>query len=123
MSMLKTLIVLAALGVSGAAMAAPSHISDVQYLQLNRCRALIASPELGGGDTQAIDAALKTEGRGRVDYIYDRGQQVQIDAARAAHRAGGDSRAQLIAERDGTCQALVGSVTAAAAPAKGNTSN
>ncbi len=123
MSLLKNLIVLAALGTSSVAMAAPSHISDTQYLQLNRCRALMASPELGGGDTRAIDVALKTEGRGRINYIYDRGQQVQTDAARAAHRAGGDSRARLIAERDGTCQALVGSVTTAAAPAKGNTSN
>ena len=123
MSMLKNLIVLATLGASSAAVAAPTHMSDTQYLQLNRCRALMASPELGGGDTKAIDAALKTEGRGRIDYIYDRGQQVQTDAARAAHRAGGDSRAQMIAERDGTCQALVGSVTTAAAPAKGNTAN
>ena len=123
MSMLKNLVVLAALGASSLAVAAPSRISDTQYLQLNRCRALIASPELGGGDTTAIDAALKSEGRGRIDYIYDRGQEVQTDAARAAHRAGGDSRAQLIAERDVTCQALVGSVTTAAAPAKGNTAN
>jgi hypothetical protein len=69
-----------------------------------RCRALIASPALGGSDTGAIDAVLKAEGRSRVSAVYDRVDEVQSDAAREARRATGDRKASLIAERDGACQ-------------------
>ncbi len=118
MSILKSLILVAALGAAGAATAAtPARMSDGQYLELNRCRALMASTALGGGDTKLVDAALKAQSRGREDYITTHGGELQQDAARAAQRASGDRRARLISERDGACQTLVGAVDTASGPA------
>jgi len=119
MSMLNGFIVAAALAASTAAVAQPAHLTDTQYLAAARCRALIASPALGKGDTSAIDSVLKTEGRSRVGAVYDRVDQVQSDAASAARRAEGEQKAKLVAERDGACQVYAqssgGAVTGATA--------
>ncbi len=113
MSMLRSLILVGALGASSVAAAAPSRLSDSQFLELNRCRALMASTELGGGDVKAVDALLKAEGRGRDPYISEKGQSLQDDAASSARHASGDRRARLTAERDGACRALLGGQTGA----------
>ncbi|HEX7757862.1 MAG TPA: hypothetical protein VF459_00045 [Caulobacteraceae bacterium] len=113
MSMLKSLILVAALGASSTALAAPARLNDSQFLELNRCRALTASTELGGGDTKAVDALLKAQSRGREEYITSHGDELAQDAARTAHRATGEGRARLIAERDGTCQSLTGGMSSA----------
>ena len=114
MSMLKGLIVVTALAASTAAFAAPARISDTQYLELARCRALMASTELGGGDTAAADAALKAQRFSRDTYIYDRAEQLGDDTTRAVKHADTDHRAKLIAERDNVCRPLIGGATTTA---------
>lgn len=119
MSMLNGFIVAAALAASTAVVAQPAaHLTDMQYLAAVRCRALIASPALGKEDTSAIDAVLKTEGRGRIGQVLDRADQVRYEATLAASRAGRSSKADLIAERDSACKVYAagsGSVTGSAA--------
>ncbi|MBS0410779.1 MAG: hypothetical protein JSR86_12755 [Proteobacteria bacterium] len=120
MSMWKSLILVAGLAASTSAVAAPTRLTDTQFLQLSRCRALVASAELGGGDLKAIDAVLKSEGRGREPYITDKAQSLQDEAVRAARHPSADRKARLIAERDGVCQSLMGPQTSVAGgtPAK-----
>ena len=115
MEMLKGFIIVATLAASSVALAAPAHLSDTQYLSAVRCRALIASPALGKGDTSAVDAMLKAEGGARNPALFDRAEQVHDDATRAANRAGPDERGRLIAERSGVCQAFGDSGTTTAA--------
>lgn len=114
MSMWKSLILVAGLAASSAAVAAPARLTDTQFLQLSRCRALVASAELGGGDPKPIDAVLKTESRGREPYIADKAQSLQDEAASAARHAGAERKARLVAERDGVCQSLMGAQTSVA---------
>ena len=118
-SMFKSFIVIAALAASNVALAAPVHLTDGQFLAASRCRALIASPALGGGDTRVIDGLIKTEGRSRAAYIFDKSRETQEDAAGQARHAGPIGRTALIAERDGACQAYNGqpTLTAGATPA------
>jgi hypothetical protein len=113
--MLKGFIIVASLAASSAALAAPAHLSDGQYLSAVRCRALIASPALGKGDTSAVDAMLKAESGGRNSVVFDRAEEVRGEAVRAAGRAGPDERGRLIAERNGACQAFGDSGTTTAA--------
>ncbi len=117
--MLKTLIVAASLAVStaaaGALWAAPAHLTDSQYLTAVRCQALIASPNLGRGDTAAVDAVIKNERQGRVGAVFDRAAEMRADAVRQAGHAGPTEKAQLIAERNGVCQAYDGGGTTTAA--------
>jgi hypothetical protein len=103
--MFKTLIAVAALAATTGAMAAPSHMSDAQYLSAVRCQALMSSPALGKGDTAGIDQVLKAESGGRVDAISDRADEVRATALRQASHAGATGRAALIAERNDSCQA------------------
>jgi hypothetical protein len=118
MSMYKSLILVAGLAASSVAVAAPARLTDTQFLQLSRCKALVASAALGGGDTASIDALLKVQERGRDPYISEKADSVRDDAASSARHASGDRRARLIAERDGVCQTLSGGETSVArAPA------
>lgn len=95
-------IIVAALAAS-VAQAAPARVSDMQYVQAERCRGLIGSKALGETDTAAIDAFLKDQGRGRVSYVLDRGENARSDAEREARRAGPDTKAHLVTERDTVC--------------------
>src|SRR5450631_1439146 len=113
MSMLNGLIVAAALAAATATAAQPAHLTDTQYLSVARCRALIASPALGKGDTTAIDGVLKSEGRARMSEVIDRADQAQADATRAARRSEGETRTKLISERDGACQVYAAGSTGA----------
>ncbi len=121
--MLKTVLAAATLAACAAAtlpaIAATDHLSDSQYLTAVRCRALIASPALGKGDTGALDAMLKSERVGRVASMADRADEIRSDAARQASHAGSTEKAQLDAERDGLCQAYVPGATTAAAAQSG----
>jgi hypothetical protein len=118
---LRHTVIVAALAVSTTAAAQPSHLSDVQYMQAARCRALIASPSLGKEDTSRIDGLLKAEGSSRVTYIADKADEMQRDAARMAAGASPERKASLIAERDGVCAAYNSSTIATSkAPATAN---
>ncbi len=118
--MLKTLIAAGALAAALAPMAwaAPAHLTDGQYLAAVRCRALIASPTLGKGDTHALDGLLERESLGRVPAVADRADETRADATRDANHAGVQEKAQLVAERDGACQAFAGGTTTTAAAAQ-----
>jgi len=120
--MLKILVVAAALAASAAvpmaAFAAPAHLTDGQYLAAVRCRALVASPALGKGDTRALDSLLAAQRNGRVPAVFDRADETRADATREAGHAGVQERAQLVAERDGVCQAFAGAATTTAAAAQ-----
>src|SRR3974390_135812 len=61
MSIFKGFLGVAALAVTTPAMAASTHLTDVQFMQASRCAALIASPSLGKEDATSIDALLKSE--------------------------------------------------------------
>jgi hypothetical protein len=112
--MLPPILLVAGLAVAGTASAAPTHLTDVQYMQAARCRALIAAPALGGGDTHRIDDLLKQEGVGREAFIADKADEMQREVARLAKGASSERRASLTSERDGVCQAYNGANTAAA---------
>jgi hypothetical protein len=108
MSIIKTLVVMAPLALSTAAMAAPSHFTDTQFVAASRCQALMASTELGRQDTHEIDALLKAQERSRAVAVIDLAQTAREDAVRAARHAGAYGKASLIAERDGACRAFTG---------------
>ena len=123
MSMLKGFVVIGALVASSTAFAAPAHLSDAQYLAAARCSGLIASPALGKGDTQPIDAVLKSEGRVRMPVITQEADEARQNAMRQAGHAGAQGKAGLIAERDGVCQTFAHAGTMASGPTMGQTSS
>ena len=102
-------IVLAATAIATTAFAQPDgRLSDVDYIQAARCKGLVASGALGDVNTAGIDALLKTQGRGRVAFIYDKADQKRTDAYFEAKRAQGAGKDRLIAERDGVCKRFLG---------------
>ncbi|HZZ37395.1 MAG TPA: hypothetical protein VFE03_16855 [Caulobacteraceae bacterium] len=121
--MLKAVIIAAALAAATASVAAPARLSDVQYLKAARCEALITSPALGGGDGAAIKALIKAQRQGRMDYIYDKADQMRAEAASQARRAGEEQKARLVAERDGACRVLLGDTQTAGGASAPHTAN
>lgn len=107
MSIVKTLIVAAALAGATAAMASPVHLTDSQFVAAARCTALASSGALGQGDASAFAALVKSEGRSRTQVVLDLADEARRDAARQAGHAGATGRSALLAERDGLCQTLV----------------
>lgn len=98
---------LAVLGNAAATGAAASdRITDQQYLQANRCRALAVSETLGAIDPSAIDALLKAQGRHRSSAVMTMAAEAQSKATREARSA--DRRVRLIAERDASCATFLG---------------
>jgi len=98
-------ILLAALSlvVAGSA-AASERLSDVDYLKASRCRGLAAG--LGGADIARLDALLKTEGRSRVEVIYNKGLEEMQRAKRDAAQS--DAKDRLSLELNGYCTAFTG---------------
>ncbi|MFI4974879.1 MAG: hypothetical protein ACHP84_10105 [Caulobacterales bacterium] len=124
MTLTKSLLFAAVLSATaaGVAFAAPSRLTDVEFLQANRCLGLMSSKSLGEADVAAVKALVGDQSRGRIGYILDRGDQMREDAARQAGRAGPDLRAHLIAERDGVCRTLGQSTTASGGSSGHNSS-
>ena len=102
--MFKTFIAVAALAATTGAMAAPSQMSDAQYLGAVRCQALMSSQVLGKSDTAGIDAVVKAQSAARISAIFDRADDVRSNARRQASHADASERAALMAERNGACQ-------------------
>jgi hypothetical protein len=123
--MLKALLMVTPLALSTAAFAQPSHLSDAQYIAAARCQVLMSSKTLGAQDTHSIDAAMKSEGASRSPMVSERAQDAADNAYLAVSHAGAYSKAALIAERDGPCQALtsVATMSASATPAGTTRSN
>lgn len=104
MSGLANLIAIAALASSGAALAAPTHLSDSQYLAAAHCQGLFDSRSLGAADASGINAVMKSEGAYRTPEVIARADQARSDAKRSADHAGALIKGQLASERDGACQ-------------------
>ena len=98
-------ILLTSLGlvVAGSAVAS-DRLSDLDYLKANRCRGLAAG--LGSADTTNLDSLLKTEGRTRVEYVYEKGLEERERGKRDAGHY--DSKERLTAELTGPCTAFLG---------------
>ena len=110
--------------VAPLAFAAPIHdsgerVSDVQFIEANRCLGLMSSKALGGADTTALQHFIKSQSWGRDGLVYEQADQAKDDAAREANRGGMDRRAKLTAEVGGVCQTYVRdtSTASAASPA------
>lgn len=105
MSMFKGFVIAATLAASTSVFAAPTHMSDAQYIAVARCDGLADSKALAGGDAASMDAVVKAEGHNRSPDVTDRADQARSDALREANHAGPQGKAGLVAERDGACQA------------------
>lgn len=101
--------ILIAATASTAALAQPAaRLSDRDFVKAARCKGLMKSDALGAADPAAIEALLKANKRGRADHIVEKANMA-TDAARVeAAKADESARAELIAERDGACQAFAG---------------
>lgn len=91
----------------------PNHLTDVQFVQANRCLGLMTSKALGSPDATAMAQLIKSQAGGRIGYVYDKADQARDDAQREANR-GGSQGPRLAAERDGVCHSLIGSGTSEA---------
>jgi hypothetical protein len=90
---------------------ATERVSDLDYLKANRCKALAAG--LGSGDTAALDALIKTQGRSRSDVVL---QKADDEIARAKREAGKpELKERLSAELSGPCMAYMSSSKEASA--------
>jgi hypothetical protein len=99
---MRTLLIsltLAAAAVGSTAVAA-ERISDAQYVEAARC---IGLSEGAGVDASAIKALLKSQTRGRMDFIVDRADSARRDAARSVKKATGEDLGRLTTERDSAC--------------------
>jgi len=106
-------ILLATLGlaVAGAAVAS-ERLSDVDYLKANRCRGLAAG--MGVTDTASLDALIKSEGRSRIEVVYQRGMEEMARGKRDGGKT--DGRERYAAEWSGPCSAFLdGGKTSASA--------
>jgi len=106
----KSIIALVAAGAaiaSSGVYAAPSRLSDAQFLTLARCDGLATSKALGVSDASAFNDILQAEGARRMANVADRADEARADAMREAGHAGAIGRAGLIAEHDGLCQTFV----------------
>ena len=92
----------------------PSHLSDAQFVEANRCLGLMTSKTLATPDAAAMQQLVKSQVGGRMAFIYDRADEARNDAQRQANHAAGDN-SSLVAERDGVCRALIGSGSSEAA--------
>jgi hypothetical protein len=113
--MKSTAVVLAALSlaVAGQASAATgsAHLTDIDYLKANRCRGLAEG--FGVTNASGIDALIKSEGRNRIEVVYEKGQREQVQGKRDAAKSDGKDRFQ--AELNGYCSAFLGGADTASA--------
>jgi len=107
-----TITIAAACASAAVAVAAPTRLSDVQFLAANRCLGIESTKAFAGSDADALRQLVKSQEWGRASFIYDKADQVRDDGAREASRSGAENNLRLTAERDGVCRALVSTTTA-----------
>jgi hypothetical protein len=110
-----TLTIAAACAGAAVAVAAPTRLSDVEFIAANRCVGLESTKALGGPDVAALRQLVKSQEWGRDSFIYDKADQARQDAEREVARAGAESSMRLTAERDGVCRNLASTTTASGA--------
>lgn len=109
------LVVLVCAAAAPALADQPTHLTDAQFVQANRCLGLMTSKSLGTPDAKAMSQLIKAQTGGRMGLIYDQADQARDDAQREASRVGPDTNASLVAERDGVCRSLIASGSSEAA--------
>lgn len=107
-----TLTTAALAATAAPAFARADRWSDAEYLKANRCLGLAQSAGLGPVNADALTARIKDEGRGRDSSIRDRGATTREDAQRAGKTRNEVVKAKLLAERDGSCRAFIGTSVA-----------
>lgn len=107
-----TLAVAAFTAAAAPALARSDRWSDAEYLKANRCLGLAQSAGLGPVDAAALAARIKDEGRGRDFTMRDRGETMREDARRAGKTRSEVLKGKLLAERDGSCRAFIGTSVA-----------
>lgn len=105
MSVIRNMLMVAALASTTAAVAGTSHLTDSQYIAAARCQGLFNSAALGTTDSSGINKVMKSEGAIRDINVYQLGEDARTRASREARSAGGSGRSALVSERDGACQA------------------
>ncbi len=106
---MKTLIISAILLATAATAASAQttgRLSDAQFVHASRCKGLAKSEALGATDAAGLDATIKANRRGRADFVIDKAINAQNEAQSEAKRADDARKAELIAERNGACQAF-----------------
>lgn len=101
-------LIIATVAVASFAGVANAGVSNFQYLEAARCRALASSENLGKLDTAAIDEFLRNEGSTRTLAVKTSAQNKMSGAAKDAASADGEKKAKLLAERDGACATYLG---------------
>jgi hypothetical protein len=105
--LLSTVATVAAL--AAPVLATPTQLTDVQYIEANRCLGLMSTKAIGTpDDAAAMKAFLKTQTIGRESFVYDQAEQARDDGQMDANRSGAEHQARLLAERDGVCRSLIG---------------
>lgn len=104
MSALGNVVLVAAVMSAAAAFAAPTQLTDAQYIAAAHCQGLYDSHALGAVDASGIDSLMKSEGKSRSPEIADRADEARNQARSAANRAGPLMKSQLASERNGACQ-------------------
>lgn len=101
-------LIIATAAIASFAGVAHAGVSDRQYLEVARCRALAVSDNLGKLDTAAIDELLRNEGSTRTLAVKTSAMNKMTSAAKDAAAADGEKKAKLLAEREGACGAYLG---------------
>lgn len=115
---MRKLIVIALTGAALASAAAPAlaqstRWTDAEYLKAGRCLGLAQSTELGAVDSTGLAARIKDQTKGREPYVRDRGETLRDEARRAGNTRNDALKGRLMAERDGSCKAFLGTSVAA----------
>jgi hypothetical protein len=108
MSPVKSVVLVAMLaGAAGSALASPQRITDTQFIEANRCVGLMGAKDLATDDLPALKAFVDQQSSARPAMAWDMADQARMEALHQAARASSETRARLIAERDGTCKAFI----------------
>jgi hypothetical protein len=103
----KRLVFVALMAATASPAFAAARLTDSQFVQASRCRALAKASSLGASDAAPFDALIKAQRQGRADYIVGKAEDAAGAVSSQARRADEAVKAGLIAERDGPCQALL----------------
>lgn len=94
------IIAATAMAATAPAAFAESRLSDTQFIKAARCAGL------SGDASSSFDALIKTNKRGRADFVVDKAMNARTDAARQLRGAREGGKAEIAAELAGACANL-----------------
>ena len=102
-------VIAAAIGCAAAtqALAAPTRLTDVQYMQASRCLGLMTSKALATPDAGPLAKYLQSQDWARSDYIESKADEMRQEAQHEASSRDAGLLTRLTAERDGACHAFL----------------